>query len=74
MNIFLAIVDTTQSNYPVTYFSYFGGTGTDIPLGLDVDAGGFAYLVGTTTSADFPLAGNNVQSTITCGHNRAGSC
>jgi hypothetical protein len=71
VNAFLAVVDTTQSNYPVTYFSYFGGTGTDIPLGLDVDAGGFAYLVGTTTSADFPLAGVNIQSTntseITCG-------
>ncbi len=71
VNVFLAIVDTTQSTYPLTYFSYFGGTGTDIPLGLDVDAGGYAYMVGTTTSADFPLAGVNIQSTntslTTCG-------
>jgi hypothetical protein len=62
-NIFLAVVDTTQSSYPLTYFSYFGGTGADRALSIYVDAAGFVYLGGSTTSTDFPLAGANIEDT-----------
>ncbi|HLH19938.1 MAG TPA: SBBP repeat-containing protein [Bryobacteraceae bacterium] len=63
-NITLAIVDTTKApNYPVVYFAYIGGQSIDIPLGLDVDKNGVAYLTGTTTSTNFPMAGNAFQTT-----------
>jgi len=66
-NTFLAIVDTTQSSFPLTYLSYFGGSGVDTAMAIDVDSGGYAYLAGSTTSVDFPLAGINIQSTNTAG-------
>ena len=57
-DIFLAIVDVTPgAGYPVTYFTYLGGTGNDVPLAMDVDRNGVAYLTGATSSADFPIAG-----------------
>jgi Beta-propeller repeat len=62
-DIFLAIVDTTNGNYSLKYFSYLGGSNNDIPLALEVDSKGVAYLAGTTTSVDFPMAGNSFQTT-----------
>ena len=62
-DIFIAIVDTTDSSYPLKYFSYLGGTNVDIPLAMAVDGQGVIYLTGSTTSIDFPLAGINVSST-----------
>ncbi len=63
-DIFLAIVDTTANgNFALKYFSYLGGANNDIPLALEVDANGVAYMAGTTTSTDFPMAGNSVQTT-----------
>jgi hypothetical protein len=62
-DIFLAIVDTTQAGgNQLVYFSYLGGTNIDIPLAVAVDANGLAYMTGTTTSTDFPMAGNSVQT------------
>ena len=63
IDIFLAIMDTNPNNsYPLTYFSYLGGSSNDIPLGLDVDSNGVAYLTGYTTSTDFPMAGSSFQT------------
>jgi hypothetical protein len=63
-DIFLAIIDTTANgNFSLKYFSYLGGSGVDIPLAIDVNANGVAYMTGTTTSVDFPMAGNSVQTT-----------
>ncbi len=63
-DIFLAIVDTTANgNYALKYFSYLGGSNVDIPLSLDVDSNGVAYLGGSTTSVDFPMAGTSFQTT-----------
>ena len=64
-DVFLAIVDTTQSGYPLLYLGYIGGTSTDVPLGIDVDSAGFVYLCGSTISDDFPLGGTNIQSART---------
>jgi hypothetical protein len=36
--------------------TYFGGSGRDIAYALDIDKLGVIYLVGATTSSDFPLA------------------
>jgi hypothetical protein len=63
VDIFLAIVDTTQAGGDqLIYFSYLGGSSDDIPLAVAVDANGVAYMTGTTTSTDFPMAGNSLQT------------
>ena len=62
-NITVGIVDTTKSGYPIIYFAYVGGQNVDIPLALDVDNSGVMYLTGTTTSTNFPMAGNAFQTT-----------
>jgi hypothetical protein len=63
IDIFLAIVDTTQAGGDqLIYFSYLGGSSNDIPLAVAVDSNGVAYMTGTTTSTDFPMAGNSLQT------------
>src|ERR1035437_8804047 len=62
-DIFLAIIDTTDGNFTLKYFSYLGGTNNDVPQALEVDSAGVAYLAGYTTSTDFPMAGNSYQTT-----------
>jgi hypothetical protein len=62
-DIFLAIVDPSQQgNDQLVYFSYLGGSNIDIPLALAVDPNGVAYMTGTTTSTDFPIVGNSIQT------------
>ena len=63
-DVFLAIVDTTANgNFALKYFSYLGGANLDTPLALDVDSKGVAYIAGSTTSTNFPVVGNSVQTT-----------
>jgi len=63
VDIFLAIVDTTQTGQDqLIYFSYLGGSNNDIPLAVTVDGNGLAYMTGTTTSTDFPMTGNSLQT------------
>lgn len=38
----------------ITYSSYLGGTGDDVPQGVATDTSGSVYLTGSTTSVDFP--------------------
>lgn len=45
------------------YSTYLGGRGSDVANGIAVDAGGSAYIVGSTSSPDFPVV-NAVQSSI----------
>jgi len=40
----------------VSYATYLGGAGQDVPRGIAVDAAGYAYVTGSTTSTDFPLS------------------
>ncbi|MGA3019308.1 MAG: SBBP repeat-containing protein [Bryobacteraceae bacterium] len=63
-DIYVQVVDPSPSGgYGVLYATYLGGTNDDEALALDVDAPGFIYLTGTTTSTDFPVVGNSVQTT-----------
>ena len=41
----------------MAYETFIGGTGSDSSIGIGVDAGGNAYLVGNTSSTDFPTFG-----------------
>jgi hypothetical protein len=47
----------------LTYSTYLGGTGSDVANGIAVDATG-AYVVGSTTSTDFPTTLNPIQGSI----------
>jgi hypothetical protein len=46
---------TSTSNVPLVYFSYLGGSGTDVGLGIAIDSLQGAHVTGWTSSADFPL-------------------
>jgi hypothetical protein len=46
----------------VVYETFIGGSGTDTSVGISVDSAGNAYLVGNTSSPDFPTTGIPYQS------------
>jgi hypothetical protein len=54
----------TTTLVPLTYFSYLGGLGTDVGLGIAVDTLQGARIVGWTTSAKFPVPNNPIQATL----------
>ncbi|HWC09797.1 MAG TPA: SBBP repeat-containing protein, partial [Acidimicrobiales bacterium] len=47
------------------YSTYVGGSGTDTARGVALSQSGDAYLVGSTTSGDFPVAGAPLRGTLT---------
>jgi hypothetical protein len=51
---FVAELDRTGT--ALVYFSYLGGTNTEIPGGIAVDSAGSAYVTGQTCSPDFPIS------------------
>ncbi len=48
----------------VLYATYLGGAGTDRPAALQVDAAGNAYLLGSTSSANFPVTSGAYQNRL----------
>jgi len=56
------IGNLTGSIYPLTYFTYLGGNLDDIGNDIKVDAVQGAYVVGSTTSTNFPTTLNTLQS------------
>ena len=54
----------TTTTAPLNYFSYLGGSGTDVGLSIAVDTLQGARLTGWTTSADFPVQSNPIQATL----------
>jgi len=58
-NIFVAKILPSQPP-SVVYTTFLGGTGADTSIGIGVDNGGKAYIVGNTTSTDFPTNNTNV--------------
>ena len=44
----------------VIYSTYLGGNSFDVGNGIAVDSSGDAYIVGSTSSADFPISSSNV--------------
>jgi hypothetical protein len=49
------VAQLTPSGGRLQYSTYFGGGGVDAAVGVALDAGGEAVLVGGTTSTDFPI-------------------
>jgi uncharacterized repeat protein (TIGR01451 family) len=58
-HIFIAKINPLQPP-SVIYQTFLGGNGTDTSVGVGVDNGGNAYLVGNTTSTNFPTSPSNV--------------
>jgi uncharacterized repeat protein (TIGR01451 family) len=61
-NIFVLKLDPTAGPAGVLYLTYLGGSGIDSSVGLGVDAGGTAYVAGTTTSTNFPTSAGAFQT------------
>jgi hypothetical protein len=57
-----AFVTKLSSTSEVIYSTYLGGGLDDQAFGIAVDAGGNAYVTGSTSSADFPTAGTPSQA------------
>jgi uncharacterized repeat protein (TIGR01451 family) len=55
-HIFVAKIIPSQPP-SVAFETFIGGTGTDTSVGIGVDNGGSAYIVGNTSSRDFPTFG-----------------
>jgi Beta-propeller repeat len=53
-NVFVAVFDATQPS-SLVYATYLGGTAADVPYGIATH-NGKAYITGSTTSLDFPVA------------------
>ena len=65
LDIFLAKIDPNASGAAsLLYFTYIGGSGTDIPTAIAQDGLGNVYLTGSTTSINFPLAGGGPQNRL----------
>jgi hypothetical protein len=64
-NCFIAILDTRFSGATsLPILTYLGGGRNDSCTALTLDAAGNIYVTGTTTSSDFPMAGNSVQTSL----------
>jgi len=55
-HIFVAEINPSQPP-SVVYETFIGGSGSDTSVGISVDSAGDAYLVGNTSSPDFPTFG-----------------
>ncbi|MDR3701346.1 MAG: SBBP repeat-containing protein [Candidatus Sulfopaludibacter sp.] len=54
--VFLFVLSCcSHASFHVDYATFLGGSVDEQPAGIAVDSAGNAYLVGTTTSPDFPL-------------------
>jgi hypothetical protein len=61
-NAFVAVFDPTQfGSASLVYATYLGGTGIDVPYGIATH-NGKAYVTGSTTSFDFPVANATLPS------------
>ncbi len=52
----------TTTTLPFTYFSYLGGSGTDVGLAIAVDSLQGARIAGWTNSGNFPTSNNPIQA------------
>jgi hypothetical protein len=50
------VTKMTNDGLTLLYSTYVGGTDSDLPRGIAVDAGGNAYVAGSTSSTNFPTA------------------
>lgn len=56
------VITRLTPNFTLQYATYYGGSGDEQIAGLQLDAQGFLYLAGATTSTDLPVTANALQS------------
>lgn len=61
VNVYIAKISLGNPS-SLVYVTYLGGSGVDIPVGLAVDAAFDTFVVGTTTSTNFPTSSTPYQS------------
>ena len=71
MKCFVAKFD---SNWNKVYSSYLAGNGGDYPYQLVIDNNGNAWIVGKTTSSDFPVTSNAYQKSAASQYSEAFLC
>ena len=64
-NVFVAKITPPLSAVPAVldYATYIGGNGIDTPIGIKVDGAGDAFVVGSTSSTNFPATQTAYQAT-----------
>ena len=64
-NVFVAKITPPLSASPAVldYATYIGGDGADVPIGIKVDGAGDAFIVGSTSSTNFPVTATAYQAT-----------
>jgi hypothetical protein len=55
---------TTTGSVPLTYFTYLGGSATDVGLSIVADSTQNARVTGFTNSSDFPAPNNPIQGSF----------
>jgi len=60
LDAFVTVITADGSAF--SYSSFLGGSGTELASGIDLDSSGNVYVVGESTSSDYPLV-NPMQST-----------
>jgi hypothetical protein len=65
------VFELSPSGSTLTYSTYLGGTGAagDVALGIALDSSGNAYIVGTTSSTDFPTSASPLQPYLSGANN-----
>jgi uncharacterized repeat protein (TIGR01451 family) len=60
-NVYIAKISPPLGSLPaqLQFVTYLGGSGSDTPIGIEVDGSGDPFVVGTTTSPDFPTTPTN---------------
>ena len=58
---FVTVLDVNARGASPVYSTYLGGSGNDVASGIAVDAVGDAWVIGYTSSTDFPTAGGPFQ-------------
>jgi uncharacterized repeat protein (TIGR01451 family) len=65
-------VEVESAGHYLQYSSYLGGSGDDAGYGIAIDTVGNAFIVGTTSSTNFPVTSGAYQKT--CGLTSGGTC